>query len=86
MLNDTIDIKRGISEDIFTDHPEKSETDYKKSDKTDNRINQAYIIVNKQNQEIDELILNVEGVTNKLINSGGNNIFRNTGLWFEDIQ
>lgn len=41
---------------------------------------------NYTKEEIDELILNVEGVTNKLINSGGNNIFRNTGLWFEDTS
>ena len=104
MLNDTLEIKQGISEDIFTDRPEKEETDYKKSDKTDNRINQAYIIVNKQKQEItaltskvnqlgdsytkeqvNQLIQNAEtGVTNTFSEAGGNNIFRNTGLWFED--
>ena len=34
--------------------------------------------------EINELILNAEsGLTNTFIRSGGNNIFRNTGLWFE---
>lgn len=108
MLNDTIEISQGLSEDIFVDLPEKSETDYKKSDKTDNRINKAYIIVDKQNQQIEALTSQVttientvgdsytkeevnqliqtanEGVTNNFINSGGNNLLRNTGLWFED--
>ena len=108
MLNDTLEISQGISEDIFTDHPTNSETDYKKSDKTDNRINQAYIIVDKQNQqiealtsqvttitgevgnsytkeEVNQLIQNASsGITNNFINSGGNNLLRNTGLWFED--
>ena len=35
-------------------------------------------------KEINELILNAEsGLTNTFIRSGGNNVFRNTGLWFE---
>lgn len=35
--------------------------------------------------EINELIQNTEnGLTNNFIQSGGNNIFRNTGLWFEN--
>lgn len=104
MLNDTIEVTQGLSEDIYTELPEKTETDYSKSDKTDNRINRAYIIVNKQTQEIEaltskvsalgdgytkeevnQLIQNAEtGLTNKFITNGGNNIFRNTGLWFED--
>lgn len=34
--------------------------------------------------EINELIQNTEtGLTNNFVQSGGNNIFRNTGLWFE---
>lgn len=104
MLNDTLEISQGISEDIFTPQPEQAETDYRKSDKTDNRINKAYIIVDKQNQQIEALTSRVEtlgdgytkeevnqliqnateGVTNKFITNGGNNILRNTGLWFED--
>ncbi len=104
MLNDTMEVSQGLTEDIFTELPEKTETDYKKSDKTDNRINQAFIIVDKQEQQIQALTSQVEtlgdgytkeevnqliqtatdGVTNKFITSGGNNILRNTGLWFED--
>ena len=32
--------------------PEETQTDYTKADKTDRKINQAYIIVNKQEQKI----------------------------------
>lgn len=35
--------------------------------------------------EINDLIQNAQtGITNTFIQSGGNNIFRNTGLWFEN--
>lgn len=108
MLNDTIEIRSGLSEDIFTDMPEYTNTDYKKSDKTDNKINQTWIIANKQTGEIEALTSRVTqietttgdtytkeqvndliqtaetGLTNKFITNGGNNLFRNTGLWFED--
>ena len=62
LLNDEINIGDGIKEDIFTTMPDKSETDYKKADKTDRRINQAYIIVDKQNQEIEALTSTVSQV------------------------
>ena len=55
MLNDEIDIEQGIEENIHTDLLEESETDYTKADKTDRRINQTYIIVDKQNQTIEAL-------------------------------
>ena len=36
-------------------------------------------------EQTNELIQTATtGLTNKFINTGGNNIFRNTGLWFED--
>jgi len=59
MLNDEINVTTGIEEIIHTDMPEKSETDYSKADKTDMRINKTYIIVDKQNQKIDEVVKNV---------------------------
>ena len=43
------------------------------------QLNNTYTI-----QEVNELVQNAEtGVTNTFSTSGGNNIFRNTGLWFE---
>lgn len=56
MLNDEQDITQGLEENIHTDRPEKSETDYKKADTTDRKINQTYLIVDKQNQKIEAVI------------------------------
>lgn len=55
MLNDEALVTKGLQENIHTDMPIVSETDYSKSDKTDQRINQTYIIVNKQKVEIESL-------------------------------
>lgn len=56
MLNDEQDITQGLEENIYTERPEKSETDYTKADKTDQKINQTNLIVDKQNQQINGLI------------------------------
>jgi len=56
MLNDEINVTTGIEEIIHTDLPEQSQIDYTKADKTDRRINQTYLIVDKQNQSIEALI------------------------------
>ena len=56
MLNDEINITTGIEEIIHTDLPEQSETDYTKADKTDRRLNQTYLIVDKQNQQIKSVV------------------------------
>ena len=56
MLNDEQNITQGLEENIHTDRPEKSETDYTKADKTDRKINQTYLIVDKQNQKIEGVI------------------------------
>lgn len=108
MLNDSVEITQGLQESIYVDEPEDTNTDYTKADKTDRKVNQTYIIANKQEGEIEALtsrvtttedelrntytidqvntlIQNAEtGVTNTFSEAGGNNIFRNTGLWFEN--
>ena len=66
MLNDEINIKQGIEEIIHTDMPEQSETDYTKADKTDQKINETYIIVDKQNQTIESVVSNVTEQNNKI--------------------
>ena len=53
MFNDEINITQGLEENIHTDLLEESETDYTKADKTDRKINQTYLIVDKQNQVIE---------------------------------
>lgn len=56
MLNDEINIESGLEENIYTKMPEQSDTDYDKADKTDRKINQAYAMVDKQNQTITNLV------------------------------
>lgn len=56
----------GFSENLSTPIPEETTTDYSVSDKTDKRINQAYIIVNKQNQKINLLTGQVEDYQEKV--------------------
>lgn len=60
MFNDEISITQGLEENIHTDLPEDSETDYSKADKTDIRINKATLIVDKQNNTINSLVQTVQ--------------------------
>lgn len=55
MFNDEVQVTQGLVENIYTDVPEETETDYKKADKTDRRINYVSIIVDKIQKEIDLL-------------------------------
>lgn len=55
LLNDEITVDQDIEEHLFSDEPEETQTKYKYADETDRRINQAYILVDKQNQKITQL-------------------------------
>lgn len=56
MLNDEALVTQGLQENIHTDMPVVSVTQYDKADKTDRKINQTYLIVDKQNGEIEGLV------------------------------
>lgn len=56
MLNDEPIITQGLVENIYTERPIPSETDYSKADKTDRKINQTTLIVDKQNQQIQSIV------------------------------
>ena len=56
MLNDEQLITQGLEENIHTERPETSETDYKKADTTDNKINKTNLIVDKQGQKIEGIV------------------------------
>lgn len=56
MLNDEVNRSPGVKETIYTEEPDTSETDYKKADKTDRKVNQTYLIVDKQEQTITGLV------------------------------
>ena len=66
MFNNEILVTQGLEENIFTEKLEETETDYKKSDKDDRRINQAYIIVDKQNQTITSLATQTDAINGKV--------------------
>lgn len=59
VFNNEEEYTQGYTESIYTELPEEAKTDYSKSDKTDKRINQTYLIVDKQNQIIESVVSNV---------------------------
>ena len=69
MLNDEINITQGLEENVFTEMPEETQTDYTKADKTDRKINQTYIIANKQKGEIELVTREINSVKNNLSNN-----------------
>ena len=73
MLNDEFLVTQGLVENIHTDMPEDSETDYSKADKTDRRIRQAYIIVDKVNQEISSVVASTKSME-ELVNQAGEQV------------
>ena len=52
LTNDEIKITQGLEENIYTDEPVRTETDYKTSAPTDNSIKNAIIQTNKNSAEI----------------------------------
>jgi hypothetical protein len=62
VFNDEQTFTQGYTETIYTDLPTESNTDYKTSDTTDKRLNQAYILVNKQKQTIESLTSQVTSI------------------------
>lgn len=67
MFNDEVLVTQGLEENIYTELPEQTETDYKHASKEDKTINQAYIIVKKNEGKIEEVVSSVDD-TNERIN------------------
>jgi len=68
MLNDDINITSGLRETIYTDIPSNAVTNYKKADKTDRKINETWLIVDKQRGTIEGLTKKVTTVEDELGN------------------
>lgn len=66
LFNDEINITQGLEENIYTELPNENETNYKKADKTDRRINQAYIILDKQKKTLEAMLSEVTDSTEKV--------------------
>lgn len=56
LFNDEQNITQGLEETMYAVAPQTSQTDYTKADKTDQKINQTNLIVNKQEQEITAVV------------------------------
>ena len=69
MLNDEINITQGLEENVFTEMPEETKTDYTKADKTDRKVNQTYIIANKQKGQIELVTSEINSVKDDLTNN-----------------
>jgi acetolactate synthase regulatory subunit len=67
MLNDEINLSNGLTENVHTELPEDSKTDYTKTDKTDRRINQTTLIVDKQNGTINALVNRVSDAEDDIV-------------------
>ena len=74
MLNDELEITQGLVENIHTDMPEETETDYTKADKTDRKINNVSLIVDKQQKEINALANKVVDISSTASGVGFVNI------------
>lgn len=71
MLNDEQVYNGGnLEENIHTEMPQTSVTDYTKADKTDQKINQTYIIVDKQNQKIESVVSRTENLSKEISGVG----------------
>ena len=66
MFNDEIQITQGLVENIHTDLPEESVTDYNTSSKDDRTINRTTLIVDKVNGSITGLVNAVENINETL--------------------
>lgn len=71
LLNNEIELDDGLTEKLYTDEPEETETEYKYADSTDKKINQAYILVDKQNKKIIQKVSSVEQSIENITNTEG---------------
>ena len=56
VFNNEIKFTQGVEECIYTEIPEESTTDYTAASTTDKKINQTYIIANKNTQQIQSVV------------------------------
>lgn len=66
LFNDEIKITQGLEETIYTEMSTETKTDYTKADKTDQKINKAYIIMDKVNKKLESVISEVDETSKKV--------------------
>jgi len=70
IFNNEITLTDGYKQAIYNELPEETQTDYKAASKTDKTINQAYIIVRKNEAEIESLARRVVDVSDTKTGTG----------------
>lgn len=70
IFNNEITLTDGYQQAIYNELPEETPTDYKAASKTDKTINQAYIIVRKNEAEIESLARRVVDVSDTKTGTG----------------
>lgn len=60
LLNSDLTIGNGVSENIYADTPKETTTEYQYATDTDRKINQTYLIVDKQNNKIEAVSSRVD--------------------------
>lgn len=66
MFNNEVLVTQGLEENIFTEMPKETETDYKHASSDDRKINQVYIIAKKSEGKIEAVVKSVEEATGKI--------------------
>lgn len=66
LLSSDLVLRSGLKENISADAPKETQTDYKYASSTDRFKNQTYLVVDKQNQQIEALVSNTKIVSNEL--------------------
>ena len=66
MFNDEVLVTQGLEENVYTELPEQTETDYKHASKDDRMINQVYIIAKKNEAEILALVRTTETIQKEI--------------------
>lgn len=69
MFNDEILVTQGLKENVYTEMPAETETDYTKADKDDRKINNVSLIVDKQNKRIESVVNSVNSLDNTVNNN-----------------
>ena len=68
MFNNEVLVTQGLEENVYTELPKESKTDYTKASQDDRLLRKTFIIVDKQNQTIEATISSVSGLNDELSN------------------
>ena len=85
MFEDEIIITKGLEENVTTELPDNYKTDYSKADKTDRKLNQTTLIVDKQQGTIEGLVSEVSEL-NGVVNENFTRIYQDITNVITNVQ